>query len=35
MANVFLTADTHFGHTNVIKFCARSIMRMNLKEMKP
>ena len=23
MANVFFTADTHFGHTNVIKFCAR------------
>ena len=24
MANVFFTADTHFGHTNVIKFCARA-----------
>ena len=23
MANVFFTADTHFGHANVIKFCAR------------
>ena len=23
MANVFFTADSHFGHTNVIKFCAR------------
>ena len=24
MANVFFTADTHFGHTNVIKFCVRA-----------
>lgn len=23
MANLFFTADTHFGHANVIKFCAR------------
>lgn len=23
MANVFFTADTHFGHANVIGFCAR------------
>ena len=23
MANVFFIADTHFGHANVIKFCAR------------
>lgn len=23
MTNVFFTADTHFGHANIIKFCAR------------